>query len=92
MSVAAGASATWTVTFPHAIKFERVPAGIVLAKTELKKSDGTFVDDKTFSYKVGVKGVKKGTHTVKGKMKLSVCNDKECVRKKVDVVAKISVK
>jgi opacity protein-like surface antigen len=68
--------------FPHKLKLAAAPDGLKLPKMILKKKDGTFAGEKTFTFKVPIEASKPGRYGVEGKLKLSVCNAETCLIKK----------
>jgi hypothetical protein len=78
--------------FPHKLKLADAPSGLKLPKRLLKKKDGTFAGTKTFTFKVPVEASKAGNFSVKGKLKLSVCNEETCLIKKEKLKVVITAK
>ena len=101
-SLAAGSEGTIRVTikaktgfkvndkYPHKIKFDDPPSGVSLPKKTLKKGDGRFEGTSSFVFDVPVKAESKGSHTVGGNVKFSVCNDEQCQIKKAQITAKVN--
>ena len=104
VSAAAGADATVEVTvkakaghkvneqYPHKLKVEDVPDGLVVPNTLLKKADGKLVDKTTFVFTLPVKATRAGTFVLAAKLKTSVCNDQQCLIKKESITATITAK
>lgn len=63
-----------------------------LPKSELKREDGKEVDKQTFTFNVALKAKSAGKHALKGKIKLSVCNESQCLIDKKDIVASVVAK
>lgn len=78
--------------FPHKLKLAKAPSGLTLPKMVLKKKDGTFTGTKTFTFKVPVQASKAGNYGVKGKLKLSVCNEETCLIKKESLKVVVTAK
>jgi hypothetical protein len=77
--------------YPISLKLEPNEA-IDAPKTDLKRADGEEIDKQTFAFKVALKPKRAGKHDVKGRIKLSVCNESQCLIDKRDIVATVTAK
>jgi hypothetical protein len=73
-------------SYPHKARKLEADDGAELAATTVKGS----LEGKKVVIPVGVKATKAGTFHVRGQVKFSVCNDSQCVIKKVPLDAKIT--
>ena len=57
----------------------KVPAGLSVAKTELKKSEASEYTEKAARFEVPVTPQQPGTHTLEAKVKFAVCTPENCM-------------
>jgi hypothetical protein len=77
--------------YPHKLKLKHAPAGLEYLKPVMKASDAEIAKSK-LTFRVPVKATKAGTFAIKGKLKLSVCNDQSCLIKKEVLSAAMKAK
>ncbi len=76
--------------FPTSLKLE-APAGVTLAKADLKKADAT-LDESTCAFDVKFTAPTAGEHAFSGKFKFAVCQDEACSPVTEELEFKVAVK
>lgn len=75
--------------YPHKVKLDNAPDGLEYPKKILKKGDAE-LSKKSLTFRIPVKATKAGSFSVKGKIKISVCNEQSCLIKKEKLSAKLT--
>jgi hypothetical protein len=71
--------------YPHKIKKIVAAEGASVGSDSVKGS----IDGKKIVFRIPVKASRAGTHAVTGQIRFSVCDDSQCVIKKIDLNASI---
>lgn len=83
----------WNLEYPAKLEFEAPADKVTLTKTKFNQLKGDFkASEKEASVAVPVTGKGAGQAELKGKVKVSVCNDTTCLIEKADVVVQVTVK
>ena len=75
--------------YPHKVVIDDAPSGLKLPLQKMTKDDAELDGTKRITYSIPIVGEKAGEYTVNATVKLSVCNDDQCIIQKEKIAARV---